>query len=298
MRRGGSCTAPATAFVGYRSVRAPAHTVWSWRCQPGSQGRDEDKAGIAVRAALDTAVPRLQEEVGRDIRLLVALPAFRIGMGGDRDHRLRSGGTRSRRPSTRCSGMPASISPSSPTPRPSIISSSRRTARLIGEPKPDPAYPLELERAVADSGCGLYGVGHGLSRGAGLPDWGQLVEGMALELGIASRNQLDNLDLAQWYRERFSPGRAGGGRPQDVRRPGSRRATDSGPLPADVPPGPTRHHDELRRPARTGPDCAEATPGEGDPPGGRRADAVERRGPRGEAARRRVRGRGDRPVPR
>ena len=57
---------------------------------------------------------------------------------------------------------------------------------------------------MADGDCVLF-VGAGLSRGAGLPDWGQLVERMARELGIASRDRLDNLDLAQWYRERFSP---------------------------------------------------------------------------------------------
>ena len=67
-----------------------------------------------------------------------------------------------------------------------------------------PPYPLELERAVLDGECVLF-VGAGLSRGAGLPDWGQLMERMAAELGLASRDRVDNLDLAQWYRERFTP---------------------------------------------------------------------------------------------
>src|SRR5262249_60435050 len=50
----------------------------------------EGKAAIAVRAALTTAVTRLREERGPSERLLIALPAFRVGLGGDRGQRLRS----------------------------------------------------------------------------------------------------------------------------------------------------------------------------------------------------------------
>src|SRR5262245_28945426 len=56
-----------------------------------STGRDDlaDKAGASVRRAVDTAVSRLRE-LGRKDRLLIALPAFRVGMGGDHRQRLRS----------------------------------------------------------------------------------------------------------------------------------------------------------------------------------------------------------------
>src|SRR5262245_33831873 len=46
-----------------------------------STGRDAlaDKAGVSVGNAIDTAVARLREP-GRQDRLLIALPAFRVGM--------------------------------------------------------------------------------------------------------------------------------------------------------------------------------------------------------------------------
>ena len=50
----------------------------------------EDKAAVAVRAALDEAVRRLREDLGATGRLLIALPTFRVGMGGDRGRRLQS----------------------------------------------------------------------------------------------------------------------------------------------------------------------------------------------------------------
>ena len=50
----------------------------------GGPATAEDKAAIAVRAALDEAAGRLREGLGPAERLLVALPAFRLGWGGDR----------------------------------------------------------------------------------------------------------------------------------------------------------------------------------------------------------------------
>ena len=55
----------------------------------GGPATDEDKAAIAVRAAIAESVGRLRAD-GHSGRLLIALPAFRVGMGGDRDHTLRS----------------------------------------------------------------------------------------------------------------------------------------------------------------------------------------------------------------
>jgi O-acetyl-ADP-ribose deacetylase (regulator of RNase III) len=56
----------------------------------GAPATNEDKAAIAVRAAIDEAVRNLRGQLGLKGQLLVALPAFRIGMGGDRDQQLRS----------------------------------------------------------------------------------------------------------------------------------------------------------------------------------------------------------------
>ncbi len=48
----------------------------------------EDKAALAVRAALATAVRHLRTDHGDKEHLLIALPTFRMGKGGDRRERL------------------------------------------------------------------------------------------------------------------------------------------------------------------------------------------------------------------
>src|SRR5439155_9433890 len=50
--------------------------------------------------------------------------------------------------------------------------------------------------------CVLF-VGAGLSRGAGLPDWGELIDRLAADLHVKPPGRFDYLDLAQWHRERF-----------------------------------------------------------------------------------------------
>jgi hypothetical protein len=50
-------------------------------------------------------------------------------------------------------------------------------------------------------------AGAGLSAGAGLPAWNELVGHLAKDLGIDPSPHLDHLDLAQWYREEFGQDR-------------------------------------------------------------------------------------------
>jgi hypothetical protein len=50
-------------------------------------------------------------------------------------------------------------------------------------------------------------VGAGLSRGAGLLDWADLIKRLNDELQVPDHDRHDFLDLAQWYRERFGPAR-------------------------------------------------------------------------------------------
>ena len=98
------------------------------------------------------------------------------------------------------------------------------------------ARPPALERALIDGECVLF-VGAGLSRGAGLPDWGELVGRMAGELGVAPHDRLDYLDLAQWYRERFGQAALAGLVRETFGDPAPLAPADAGPLPADVAAG-------------------------------------------------------------
>jgi hypothetical protein len=200
--RGGGCAIGEAFWLPLdRTVRPHGVVV---AVSAGGPRTEEDKSGIAVRAAVDTAVRHLRDDLGRDCRLLIALPAFRIGMGGDRDHGLRSARaqvTAAHAAMEQHAGVDiAMITYTSSIYQ--IFLEARR--QVLGGARTGPSYPVELERAVVDGECVLF-VGAGLSRGAGLPDWGQLMDRMARELGLGSLDRVDNLDLAQWYRERFSP---------------------------------------------------------------------------------------------
>jgi hypothetical protein len=175
----------------------------------GGPATAEDKAAIAARAAIDEAVRRLRDEVGEKGRLLIALPAFRIGMGGDRDQQLRSARAQiasAREALTRPPGVDVTFLGYTPAIYRVFLEARRLEP---GTPRPGPEIPPALERSLIDGECVLF-VGAGLSRGAGLPDWGSLVARMAEELGLATHVGLDYLDLAQWYREKLgddAPGR-------------------------------------------------------------------------------------------
>src|SRR5262249_45940969 len=139
-----------------------------------------------------------------EARLLIALPAFRMGMGGDRDDRRRSALAQVRAALELLERHPgvdlAVITYDASTYQ--IFLDARR--QVLGEARPDLHCPPALEEAILGGECVLF-AGAGLSRGAGLPDWGQLMDRLARELEIASRDGLDNLDLAQWFRQRFTP---------------------------------------------------------------------------------------------
>ena len=168
----------------------------------GGPATSEDKAAIAVRAAIDEAVRRLRVEAGRSERLLIALPAFRLGWGGDRDSRLRSAKAQvaaARDALAWHPGVDAAFVTYVPALYHVFLEARRR---VLGGPPPGPAPDPALERALADGECVLF-VGAGLSRGAGLPDWGELVARLACELGVRPHDGLDYLDMAQWHRERF-----------------------------------------------------------------------------------------------
>lgn len=187
---------------------APPHGMVVVAATSGSAAA-EDEAAAAVRGALDEAVHRLRGELGLRERLLIALPTFRLGQGGDRDRLLRSARAQvaaAREALARHPGVDAAFIAYTPAIYRIFLEARRQT--LGGPPsgpEPDPA----LVRALRDGECVLF-VGAGLSSGAGLPGWGELVAQLARELGLPAADGADNqadrsLDLAQWYRERFGP---------------------------------------------------------------------------------------------
>jgi O-acetyl-ADP-ribose deacetylase (regulator of RNase III) len=164
-----------------------------------------DKAGVAVRNAIDAAVRELRA-AGRRGRLLVALPAFRVGMGGDHHQRLAS--ARAQVQAARAAlEQYAEVDVAFLTYTPALYRIFLEARRSVGAAPDLPAVP-ELERAIRDGACVLF-VGAGLSAGAGLPGWNELIGRMARDLQIAPSPALDNLDLAQWYREQFGNDRLG-----------------------------------------------------------------------------------------
>ncbi|MBY0229359.1 MAG: SIR2 family protein [Gemmataceae bacterium] len=165
----------------------------------GRAGEDVDKPGAAVRAALAEAVKHLREARPTG-NLLVALPAFRLGRGGDHGHRLASARAQVRAAHEALAGLPG-VDCAFVCYTPALHRIFLEARREVLGPRPDPGQPA-LEEALRAGGCVLF-AGAGLSAGAGLPDWSRLVASLCQELGIAYDRGLDALDVAQWHRERF-----------------------------------------------------------------------------------------------
>lgn len=169
-------------------------------------GRDvPDKPGLAVRAAVTAAAERLRA-AGRSDRLLIALPAFRVGRGGDHRQRLQSARAQVEAAVAvleQLDGVDVAFLTYTPALYRIFLDARRQ---VLGPPADDlPRYPA-LTRAARDGSCVLF-VGAGLSAGAGLPGWNELIARLAGDLGISRPERADHLDLAQWYREHFGNAR-------------------------------------------------------------------------------------------
>jgi hypothetical protein len=171
-------------------------------------GEEPDKAGLAVRSAINTAVKHLREDLGRKDHLLIALPAFRVGRGGDHRQRLRSARLQLKAASAALGDHPdIDVAFLTYTPALYRIFLEARRELLGPPPAAVPPFPA-LVQALRSRACVLF-VGAGLSTGAGLPGWNQLIEQLARELKVDPAVRVDHLDLAQWYHETFGKERLG-----------------------------------------------------------------------------------------
>src|SRR5262245_16602097 len=84
-QHGGDCKVGDSFWMPLKQVHPPHGVVVT--ASTGEGGAPDEKARLAVRAALTRAVQELRA-LGRTDRLLIALPAFRVGRGGDRQRRL------------------------------------------------------------------------------------------------------------------------------------------------------------------------------------------------------------------
>ncbi len=169
----------------------------------GRGSTEEDKAAVVVRAALTAAVEQLRKAGVRG-RLLIALPAFRVGHGGDRSQRLRSALVQITA-ALECLETLPDVDAAIVTYTATLYRIFLEARRQVRGPAPvmTAARFQPLEEALLAGECVLF-IGAGLSRGAGFPDWSELVARLAGHLGIKPHDRLDYLDLAQWYVEHFN----------------------------------------------------------------------------------------------
>src|SRR5262249_36820755 len=172
---------------------------------PGfSRGAPFDVERTAVERAIDCAVANLRPVEGE--RWLVALPCFGMGIGGN----VPAGQAESAAVPAQAAtaaldrhsdvAVDAAFLAYTPTTYAVFLEARRGQQRALGPPV---AIPPALEQALRTGEAVLF-VGAGVSRGAGLRDWGQLIDRLADELQITDeggRRGLNKLDIAPWYDE-------------------------------------------------------------------------------------------------
>lgn len=164
-----------------------------------SEAEQMEKARRAVTAALEVAIEGLQECCPGE-RVLIALPAFRQGGGADRAHRLKSARVQveaarallddpRKNPGRNVNVVFVTYTPDGYQ---IFLQARAEAGQEPGCPVRDPALP-RLEHALREGRCVLF-LGAGLSRGAGLPGWQELVQTLAVKLlGAGARG-----DQARW----------------------------------------------------------------------------------------------------
>lgn len=168
-----------------------------------------DVAHLVVQEAVEAAVEALSGRCSG--RMLVALIAFRMGMGGDRQSRLRSARAQIRAAYNALEMYPdldLVFVVDEPTKYEVFLEARRqvRAERNIPQPALTAFPPLkELVTAIQNDECTLF-VGAGMSLNAGLMSYPQLIRELATTLGMDGEltDELDSyLDIAQCYRDTY-----------------------------------------------------------------------------------------------
>jgi O-acetyl-ADP-ribose deacetylase (regulator of RNase III) len=200
-----SCAIGDAFWVRLSGDRKPRGVVVVAAAGGGRTLSREQKTQLAVRNALETAIAELRKILPAGERLLIALPTFRQGVGGDRNVRHQSARLQI--------AAAHDVLQAHADVDAAFVTYTADSYRIYLQARRDlglaPACPLpeepsaELRQALHDERCVLF-LGAGLSAGAGLPGWQAFIDHLAGELGVASdRSDLEYfLDLAQWYAEK------------------------------------------------------------------------------------------------
>jgi O-acetyl-ADP-ribose deacetylase (regulator of RNase III) len=181
-----------------------------------------EKRPTAAAAALKTAVEHLRSATG-DERLLIALPTFGFGLGGDRRRRLESAKAQmiaAHQVLQSHSNVDAAFVAYTADAY-EVLLRARREVELASDDLLQEGPVEELIDALRKRECVVF-AGAGLSQGAGLPSWSEFIRHLAEDLGAPHGAELEYfLDVAQWHREQkgedrlaeqirrhFGPGRA------------------------------------------------------------------------------------------
>jgi len=204
--RGARAAGDRAFWVPCPGSQAPQGVVFVIVTPTARLANDQELAVRAVRDAIHTAVTHLRADTTRP--LLVALVAFRMELGGDREDRVRSARSQVRAAYDALQELPnvdvAFVLDDAG--KYDIFLDARRREReergLSAAPY-DAARLGPLVEAIRNDECVLF-VGAGLSRNAQMPSYHTLIETLARKLGIdetLSGDMDTYLDIAQAYRD-------------------------------------------------------------------------------------------------
>jgi O-acetyl-ADP-ribose deacetylase (regulator of RNase III) len=161
---------------------------------------------IAVESAIACARSHLQPPADDNLRPLIAFPFIGTGLGGTppalhlETARVQIAAARRKLDDEAIAGM-LDVAFIGYTPD-SLAVLARARRDVVGEPQPPLPVPDRLLDDLRAGEVVLF-VGAGVSKGAGLYDWNDLIRRLGDELCIPEkqREKTSHLDIAQWYRE-------------------------------------------------------------------------------------------------
>jgi O-acetyl-ADP-ribose deacetylase (regulator of RNase III) len=169
----------------------------------GQGSARHEKRPKAVAAALKTAVENLRRGVKSHERLLIALPTFGFGLGGDRRRRLESARAQmsAAQETLQTVADADAVFVAYTADSYEVLLRARRETGLAADDLLQDAPVMELIDALRKRECVVF-AGAGLSQGAGLPSWSEFIRHLAEDLGAPHAAELEYfLDVAQWYIE-------------------------------------------------------------------------------------------------